>query len=190
MRWPWQKKEQPKSGGAIPAQTLADIARGMQHAVNSAQEIGEQHYARMFSRYFDDDGRAKMQKFVLPSGHTLDVPIISLMPLNGLILQKMQVQMAVRVEEAETKGAAGEGEHTSLTRTSFKVSFSPHKRKSEEREMNLVDVTMEFQAGDPPEAVARLVHEYYANSVRPKDPEAPKAISAPSPAPPAPEVKP
>ena len=166
----WSFKKQKPAGSSQTAQSLADIARGMQHAVNSTQELMEQHYARLIERYFDESGKALSKKFILPGGHEMEVPLISLVPANGLLLKELTVDMSVRIDQAQVKSAAPEGEETHLTRASFQCSFAPHRGTSESKEMNSIDITMKFFAGDPPEGVARLM-EYYVNALTPKKTE-------------------
>lgn len=161
--WPFKKQ---KSGtSAQTAQSLGDIARGMQHAVNSTQELMEQHYARLIERYFDDNGNPISKKFILPGGNEMVVPLISLIPANGLLLKELTVEMSVRIDQSTVRSAAPEGEESHITRTSFQCSFAPHRGDSNE-EMNSVDITMKFASGDPPEGVARLM-EYYVNALTP-----------------------
>lgn len=160
--WNWKKKEpQPET-----PQSLADIARGMQHAVNSTQELTEQHFQEIIARYFNDDGSAISKRFILPDGSIMDVPLISLVPPAGLQLAEMTVEMSVRIDRSEIKSAHPDKQE--LTRTSFKCSFSSRKGDTN-LEQSVIDITMKFVAGDPPEGVAKLM-EHYTNTSTPKSP--------------------
>ena len=164
------RRKQASESGALSTNTLADIARGMQHAVNSAAELADQQYLRLFELYFEENDKKqaipRMKEFVLPNGKVISVPLISLVPPAGLNLERMKVQMAVRIDKTDVKQATKDGALDHVTRTSFHVSFSPRKG-SEERNQNVMDVEMEFAAGDEPEGVARVIEEYI-NSVVPK----------------------
>jgi hypothetical protein len=175
--WPWKKKD---PSPPVSGQTLADIARGMQHAVNSTQELVEQHYAGVIERYFEEDTASesrtpgmypKVVVFKLPNGHVMNVPMVALVRPEGLMLKEMEVRMTVRIDQATVKPHAKHGEHSSLTRTSFECSFAP-SAKGDARSSNAVDIVMKFVSGDPPEGVARVI-EAYANSALPskRDPE-------------------
>ena len=170
--WPWKKKG--STPPSVSSQTLADIARGMQHAVNSTQELVEQHYTQVIDRYFDEDkaeeGKApglypKVVTFKLPDGHIMTVPMIALVRPEGLMLKEMEVRMTVRIDQAKVKPHAAHGEHSELTRTSFECSFAP-QAKNGDRSSNTIDITMKFVSGDPPEGVARVI-EQYANTALP-----------------------
>lgn len=169
------KKDEPAS--ASP-QTLADIARGMQHAVNSTQVVVERHFLRMFDRYFDDDGKAKIQRFDLPDGTFMEVPLIALVKRDGLGLEEMEIEMSVRIDHLEGKSAEPKGEPADVTRTSFQCSFTAAKAANGENHQNVVDISMRFKRGDPPEGVARLV-EYYANLALPKKSQKPPSQQPP-----------
>jgi hypothetical protein len=200
--WPWKKRD---TAPPASSQTLADIARGMQHAVNSTQELVEQHYAQVIERYFEEDPPdnkngpglyPKIVTFKLPNGHVMTVPMIALVRPEGLMLKEMEVRMTVRIDQAKVKPHAKHGEHSAITRTSFECSFAPSV-KDAGRHSNVVDITMKFVAGDPPEGVARVI-EQYANTALPsrREPPTPQGpgLTSPSPEPPsgtsAPEAAP
>jgi hypothetical protein len=184
---PAKPKPKPKPP-KVSDHTLPDIARGMQHAVNSTQLLVEQHYVRMLERYFDPKtGKAYTKRIPLPDGaHFLDVALIALIPPHGLKLDEMTVDMAVRIDQSVRKKAAPEEEETDITRTSFEVSFAP--RASERgssrsaSEGSAIDIHMKFVAGDPPEGVARVM-EYYTNMLVPRAIETGETQSAPEPEP-------
>ena len=156
--WPFKRRSKPTPGHS---HTLADVARGMQHAVNSTQELLERHYAQVLSRYFKEDGTADTKQFILPDKSRIDVPTIALIPASALVLKEMLVRMSVRVDCAQVKTADVEDPSDPLTRSSFQVSFAPG---SDSRESNVFNITMKFVGGDPPEGVARIM-ECYTNSV-------------------------
>jgi Protein of unknown function (DUF2589) len=156
--WSFKRRGKPPEKDA---HTLGDIARGMQHAVNTTQELLERHYAQMLSRYFNEDGTPVTRQFTLPDGSKVDVPVIALVPASSLVLQEMTVRMSVRVDETKVKPADVEDASDHLTRTSFQVSFAGGPPG---REQNCIDITMRFVTGDPPEGVARVM-EQYANAV-------------------------
>jgi DNA-binding protein Fis len=187
----WKKKngDSPDPASAVgSSQTLADIVRGMQHAVNTAQQILQQHWRDTLDPYFDDaTGEPVTEKYKLPSGHIIEMPLIALVQPQGLALDHMEIEMSVRIDQAEVKPHRSVSEpESSLHRTSFKCSIAPSKNK-EDRAMNAVMVKMVFKSGDPPEAVARLIEEF-TNSVTPrKEPgsSAPEPLAPPPVPPPA-----
>lgn len=150
--------------------TLSDIARGMQHAVNTAQEIIEQHYMRLFARYFDKNGEPLMVTFNLTPEHVVNAPLVALIQPNALALEELTIEMAVEIDQTTVKKVPTPAKDIDLDRTSFAVSFASGKRTSagqttggeaSTREDNVIDVMMKFKRGDPPEGVARVLDEFY-----------------------------
>ncbi|HUU59967.1 MAG TPA: DUF2589 domain-containing protein [Phycisphaerae bacterium] len=179
--WPFgdSGKKGDDGGGApephppsVSEHTLADIVRGIQHAVNAAQELTEQHHIRTLERYFDDEGNAITQRILMPDGvHCIDLPLVTAIPPNGLALSEMTVEMAVRIDNSVRKKAAARDVETHLTRTSFEVSFAPRAGDRAPQKVSgggsAVDVSMKFVAGDTPEGVARVM-EYFTHALVPK----------------------
>jgi hypothetical protein len=173
--WNWKKRPPAEKKRGVDAQTLADIARGMQHAVNATQELCEQHYARIVERYFNDDGTAITKRITLPHGAgEMEVPVIALMPPSGLMLKEAEIEMAVRIDSTAIKSAAPTDEQVSHTRTSFAVSFTPRAHDRTPNAGNssdgtsAIDIKMKFVAGDPPEGIARII-EAVANTMIPHE---------------------
>lgn len=154
--------------------TLSDIARGMQHAINSAQEIIEQHYTRLFKRYLDKNGDPLMLTFNLTPEHVVKAPLLALIQPAALALEEVTIEMAVEVNHATVKKVPTPAHDTDLARTSFDVSFASGKRSStgqsdddetRSRDDNAIHVVMKFKRGDPPEGVSRVLDEFYKSVV-------------------------
>jgi hypothetical protein len=79
-------------------------------------------------------------------------------------LQEMEVRMAVRFDQTETKPA--HPDDTEVTRTSFKVALAGGSQ--DDKKSNVVDLVMKFKRGDPPEGVARIIAEFL-NTLKPID---------------------
>ena len=187
--WQFWNKKKKEEAPSSSDQTLADIVRGMQHAVNTAQQILQQHWRDTLDPYFDDEtGKPVTEKYLLPSGHVIEMPLIALVQPQGLALDHMEIEMAVRIDQAQKVAhKTAKQEDTTHMRTSFHCSFAPVK-KGEDRSMNSVMVKMIFKAGDPPEAVARLIEEF-TNATMPRQGDAPTS-STPAPEPPPEEQTP
>lgn len=154
-------------------QTLSDIARGMQYCVNSAGEIIEKHYIDMFSRYFDEKGNPYIQTFKMENGYKIDVPLFLMMGYNSMNLDEMTVKLMISLKEMEQKeysfvGDGKNGEETNIetSRTRFMVSLASENEEGTPGNQN-VTIEMKFKAGDPPEAVSKVI-ETFANTIVPE----------------------
>lgn len=160
------RKRTPR-GQSIDRSTLSSIARGMQHAVNSTQEIMEDYYARIFDKYFDKDGNPTTVKFNVSPEQIVQAPLIALVPLSSLVLEEMIVEMSVEIIDTTPKKVGAKAADTAVDRTSFTVSFAFGKRSDAKTEdetsqkNNTINIVMKFKRGDPPEGVARVLDEFY-----------------------------
>lgn len=146
--------------GSTQAQTLSDITRGMQHAVNATQELLEQHYFRMLRRYFDDDNQPLMTRFKLSDDKIVEAPLIALISPKGLYLDEMSVEMTVRIDDSDVKRLEKTGTENESDRASFTVSFAPPKERGFGKRSNDITVKMKFKSGEPPEGVSRIIDQF------------------------------
>jgi hypothetical protein len=174
---------------AAPPRGLAldEIARGMQHAAASANQLLAHQYIRVLDTFFDTDkdGRltARSVEVELDAEHTMPVPLVALATPRGLGLEKMIVHLTVRGDFAEALPVDG-GDH----RAHFHVTLAPpSKRASEgaasprERDTEHIDIEMHFTALEPPDAIMRVIDEYTHRLVprpKPGSPRDPGAAQA------------
>ena len=142
----WRKKNKVKH-------TLSDMMRGMQHSVNTAQEILENHHIQLLNRYFTQDGYPVSKKINLGDGKILDVPLISLVNQNSLSIDEMEIDFKAEVNEIELKNI--KDENTDIDRTSFTMDFTPN-----ERDDNSISIKIKFKTKVQPEGISRIVDEF------------------------------
>ena len=85
--------------GSLPQNMgLADLARGLQYVVNEAAMAAHLHMQKTLDQYFDAEGNPRCRRVNLPGGAgSVDVPVIALTPPANLMLEQMEVALAVRV---------------------------------------------------------------------------------------------
>lgn len=150
--------------------TLSALTRGIHHAASSTAAMLGQQYMQMLAQYFDERGGrlyAKLAYLQLSEQHTVAVPLIALVAPKGLALERMKVSLSVRIDDTELKQATVDGDEYDGDRVSMKVTVSPRTRDGERRATDVTDIEMEFAAGEPPEAIMRII-DAYANLVDPK----------------------
>lgn len=145
-------------------QTISDIIRGMQHAVNTAEDMLTSHQIEKLTEAFNSDGTAKTYYIILPDGRKVDIPVACLTPSTNLSISELELEFAVKVDGTFTKG---EGKDE---RASYNVSFVGTDRKSifgcrkKDRDAT-IRIRMKFREKDEPEAVARA-RELLDSSIR------------------------
>lgn len=172
-------------------QKLTHITRGLQNAAAETNSLVSQQYIRVMSEYFDKmpDGtlRAKMVRVELDDQHYALVPLVSLAAPTGLGLDRMKVELSIRLENAEEErthlfsrlggrdqasGGEGDGDD-SKGRSQFKVSLSPRsKGEGGGRPSDHVHIELEFRALETPESIQRVI-ETYTNMLQPIKKEPP-----------------
>ncbi len=157
-------------------ESLAALTRGIHHAASTTYSMLAQQYIQMISQFFeqkeDKDGNlklfAKMAYMKINEETETAIPLISLVSPKGLALERMKVNMSVKIEEIESKQATIDEDKIDVDRLSFKVTVSPRTKDGARRASDVTDIEMEFTAGDPPEGVMRLI-ETYTNLLDPKN---------------------
>lgn len=156
-----------------PRQMLTDITRGMHHAASTTAAMLAQQYLRVIDQFFDTEAdgtmTAKMVKVWIDSDHYMMVPLISMVSPKGLALERLEVEMTVRIDEATVKKATDTADNSEATRSSFSVTMSP-KSNVLGRRSDMTDIKMVFTAGEPPEGFSRLIDEY-TNQIQPRTSE-------------------
>ncbi|ROL64518.1 DUF2589 domain-containing protein [Pseudomonas vranovensis] len=157
---------EPRSPNNAPiiASDLCDITRGLQEAAAATNNLIAQQYIKLFDQFFDYDAealgapmKAKMVEVAMDDQHTMQIPLIALVSPRGLALERMQVDLSVRIQNTETTAAS-----ENLQRERFYVTVGGQGKRNGDaaRDPDEVQIRMQFQACEPPEALNRLIEEY------------------------------
>ncbi|TCO09844.1 uncharacterized protein DUF2589 [Natronoflexus pectinivorans] len=133
--------------------TLSDIMRGMQHSVNTAQEILAKHYVNLMEKFFDDEGKPVTRTVFLPDNRSIEVPVISLMNQHSLYVDELEIDFKAQINGVALKNLR-EGKED-VDRASFAIDFTPSDRSD-----NAVSVKIKFKSCQKPEGVSRIVDEF------------------------------
>lgn len=160
-------------------QNLEDITRGLQHAAATTNSLVAEQYIRILSQFFDttEDGtlKAKMVRVQISEDYFAMVPLVSMVSPSGLALDKMKVDMSIKIEGADEKRASildlrhghpQEDAGGDDTRSTFAVSMSPRSKDGHKRPSDHVDISLEFVSQETPESVMRVI-ETYTNLIQP-----------------------
>lgn len=161
-------------------QQLVSITRGLQNAAAETNSLVAQQYIRVLSEFFErlPDGslKAKMVRVELDENYYSMVPLVSLAAPTGLALERMRVQLSIRLESAkeertrllsllraQNEEPAADGE----SRAQFTVSLSPRGADGgRRRPSDHVHVDLEFRTLQTPESIQRVI-DTYTNMMQP-----------------------
>ncbi|MFT0519218.1 DUF2589 domain-containing protein [uncultured Pseudomonas sp.] len=145
---------------------LRDITRGLQEAAAAANSLIAQQYINLFDQFFDCDSealgapmKARMVEVAMDDQHVMRVPLFALIAPKGLALERMQVDLSVRVNGTQARQQL-DAESQSASSANFKVTIGAQGRQGEARDPDEVQIRIQFQATEPPEALNRLIEEY------------------------------
>lgn len=168
-------------------QKLTSITRGLQHAAAETNSLVADQYIRILSQYFDHDDngglQAKMVHVQLDDQHYARVPLVAMVAPSGLALDRMRVELSIRLEGAEDEHVSvlrrlrrvvRETAEDQAARADFTVSLSPRPaRDGGIRPSDHVNVELEFRAIQTPEAIMRVI-DTYTNMITPRRGTAPR----------------
>ena len=151
----------------IATSDLCDITRGLQEAAAATTSLIAQQYIKLFDQFFDYDPdalgtpmKAKMVEVCMDDRHTLKIPLIALVAPRGLALERMQVDLSVKIQNTEP-AAPRPGRESDAGHQRFFVKVGQQtQRQGDTRAPDEVQIRMQFHACEPPEALNRLIEEY------------------------------
>ena len=164
--------EESPPGIVFDGLSLSDLTRGLQHAAAAANVVVSHQYTQLLDQFFDrqPDGRLtpKLITMEIANGGHMHVPLLALMTPRGMAMDKMRIELAVRSDQMDAKDESHHFDEGSHRRGRFAISMAPRRSTGEgdERERNLLDITIDFIALEPPEGLMRLIDEY-TNSIVP-----------------------
>ncbi|GHT84916.1 hypothetical protein FACS1894137_08550 [Spirochaetia bacterium] len=155
-------------------QTFSAIIRGMQHAVNTAQETLQNFQFQQMLKYFNPDTGEPYTVYVtLSDGRRIDIPQITLVPQSLLSIDELEMSFAVQVAHTEVKGGGTENEKPKAgagkplpepDRASFQVQFARRTVDGDTGEAGAgdgdggtVSVRIKFKSIPVPEGAARVL---------------------------------
>lgn len=159
---------------AAASQRLSDITRGLQHAAQTTLSMVAEQFIQTMQQFFDplDDGtlKAKTVRVQVDENSYVLVPLVTLVSPRSLLLDRMRVNLSVRLESADVAPATSDWDNApNLTRTSFRVATAPRGGSGEGRAGDTLDVELEFKAADAPESMMRVI-DMFTNTVSPFTP--------------------
>lgn len=185
-------------------QKLTSITRGLQHAAAETNALVADQYIRILSQYFEHDAsgalQAKMVRVQLDDSHYANVPLVAMVAPSGLALDRMRVELSIRLEGAEDQQVSvlqrlrrvvreDANDEDAASRADFFVSLSPRQGRDGggRRPSDHVNIELEFRGIETPEAVMRVI-DTYTNLITPQrggpNPLRPSETDAATPPPP------
>ena len=139
--------------------SLDNVFQGIYKSIVEAQNTIEQHYlGEIKEDYFDKDGKPYMIPVQLPNGangemKTINIPVVTLVPHNGMAIKEVQVEMKVALSEGESE-EINSNESTKKKPSRIRKFLTDLSNRNTGQEM--AKITVKFNGQDPPEGLARI----------------------------------
>ena len=139
--------------------SLDNVFQGIYKSIVEAQNTIEQHYiGEIKEDYFDKDGKPYMIDVQLPHGtggemRTINIPLITLVPHNGMAIKEVEIEMEVALSEGELE-EINDGDVTHKKPSRIKRFLTDLSRRNKGSKMAKIKV--KFHGQDAPEGIARI----------------------------------
>ena len=139
--------------------SLENVFQGIYKSIVEAQNTVEQHTVSEIKKdYFDKDGKPYMVAVQLPSGtngemKTVNIPVITLVPHNGMAIKEVEIEMEVGLSEGELE-EINDGDATHKKPSRIKQFLTDLSRRNKGSKMAKIKV--KFNGQDAPEGLARI----------------------------------
>ncbi|MBQ8705274.1 MAG: DUF2589 domain-containing protein [Paludibacteraceae bacterium] len=136
--------------------SFSEVLKGIQHAVNSAQEMLQVQQLEHVLRFWDQNSGTLVSRKVKVAGKELDVPLMALVPHDHLAMDDIEISFRTKigaVSQLKTENAltaGGQVEHTDLQMELESIRATDN---------DVVDIKIRFKRKDMSEGIARLTDE-------------------------------
>ena len=139
--------------------SLDSVFQGIYKSIVEAQNIIEQHYVGEIKEdYFDKEGNPYMVPIKLPNGEngemkTINIPVITLVPHNGMAIKEVEIEMKVALSPGESE-EINKSEATKHKPSKIRRFLTDLSNRNKGKEMANIKVKFNGQAA--PEGLARI----------------------------------
>ena len=136
---------------------FSDILKGLQHAINSAQDMLQAQQIQGLMRFWSaNDGNPLTQK-VKVGERELDVPLMTLVPHSHLEMDDVEIKFKAKIGDIASHSFADKLQNgQELTRADLQMEMDGIKATDND----VMEITIRFKSKETPEGVARLTDEY------------------------------
>lgn len=163
-----KKKKEENAPDAVQTNSFTDIMNGLQFAVNSAQEILQNHQlqglTRLFSATNDADGKRFLSQQIKIGDKVVEVPLIALISHHYLAMDDVEIKFKAKVGSVESQdmrrnSLADNMLMSSSNRANLQMQMSGIKADADD----VMEVSVRFKVQETPESISRIIDECVKN---------------------------
>lgn len=135
---------------------FSDVIKGLQHAINSAQDLLQVEQINNLKNYFDENGSPKYINIEV-DGSQHNIPLIAIVPQCHLEMDEIEISFKANASATSEKlpmhkGIAGE--EVSCADLNMQIEHISVEQN------NLMDITVKFKAKESTEGLKRIADEF------------------------------
>ncbi len=135
--------------------SFLDIIRGIQYAVNAAQDMLQAQQLQSLQKFWDEDNGKPVSKTIKVKDGELSVPLVALLPHNHLGMDDVEIKFCAKIEDMENT-AAVDAIGNDISAADLKLALDDIKPGKDDT----MQITIRFKAKDSTEGLSRLIDEY------------------------------
>ncbi len=136
---------------------FSDILKGLQYAINSAQDMLQAQQVQNLMRFWNGNGGTPITQKMKIGERELDVPLMTLVPHSHLEIDDVEIKFKAKIGDIASHSVADRLQgNQSLTRADLQMDMKGIKATDDD----VMEITIRFKSKETPEGVARLTDEY------------------------------
>ena len=135
--------------------SFLDIIRGIQHAVNAAQDMLQAQQLQSLQKFWDENNGKPVSKTIKVNDGELSVPLVALLPHNHLGMDDVEIKFCAKIEDVDNMVAA-DVDSKDISAADLKLVLDDIKPGKDDT----MQITIRFKAQDSTEGLSRLIDEY------------------------------
>ncbi len=135
--------------------SFLDILRGIQHAVNAAQDMLQAQQLQSLQKFWDENNGKPVSKTIKVKDDELSIPLVALLPHNHLGMDDIEIKFCAKIEDMDHMVAVGVNSDD-ICAADLKLTLEGIKPGKDDT----MQITIRFKAQDSTEGLSRLIDEY------------------------------
>lgn len=164
----FNKKKKEEDTDNIPTNSFTDIMNGLQYAVNSAQDILQNHQlqslTRLFSTTNDGNGKSFVSQQIKLGDRVVDVPLIALISHHYLAMDNVEIKFKAKVGSVESQNVLkNELTDNMLMSSPNQANLQMQMSGIKPDANDVMEVSVNFKVQETPESISRIIDDFVKN---------------------------
>jgi len=135
--------------------SFADILKGLQHAVNSAQDMLQGQQVQNLTKFLNTSDGTPVSRKVKFGDREVEVPLMSLVPQCHLAMEDIEIQFNAKVGDIASESLQTLNVND-ISYADLKVALEGVRAKDDD----VLQITIRFKQQQTTEGLSRLMDEY------------------------------